>query len=108
MDLIQTHHQGIQVSSSSGDLSSHNMYMEESIIRSNMPNIMPQLDGPTSVHVQRRQPLPVTIRTTISGDGYPDDSGSDSHNDRFHEDRRYPGRRKYHQERVEGHLIERK
>ena len=51
MDIIQTHNQGIQVPSSSGGLSSHSMSMEESIVRSNMPNVMPQLDGPTSVHV---------------------------------------------------------
>ena len=98
-DIIHTHNQGIQVPSSSGGLSSYSMYMEESIVRSNMPNIMPQLDGPTSVHVQRRQPLPITRRTTIPGEGYPDDSDSDSHNNRFCEDRRYPGRRRYHQER---------
>ena len=99
MDIIQTYNQGIQVPSSSGGLSSHSMSMEESIVRSNMPNIMLQLDGPTSVHVQRRQPLPISRRTTIPGDGYPDDSDSDFHNNRFREDRRYPGRRRYHQER---------
>ena len=98
-DIIQTHNQGIQVPSSSDGPSSHSMYMEESIVRSNMPNIMPQLDGPTSVHAQRRQPLPIARRTTIPGDGYPDDSDSDSHNNRFCEDRRYLGRRRYHQER---------
>ena len=49
-DIIQIHNQGIQVPSSSGGLSSHSMSMEESIVRSNMPNIMLQLDGPTSVH----------------------------------------------------------
>ena len=49
MDITQTHNQGIQVPSSSGGLSSHSMSMEESIVRSNMPNVMPQLDGPTSV-----------------------------------------------------------
>ena len=48
-DIIQRHNQGIQVPSSSSRLSSHSMYMEETIVRSNMPNIMPQLDGPTSV-----------------------------------------------------------
>ena len=48
-DIIQTHNQGIQVPSSSGGLSSHSMSMEKSIERSNMPNVMPQLDGPTSV-----------------------------------------------------------
>ena len=57
MDIIQTHNQGIQVPSSSGGLSSHSMYMEESIVRSNMPNIMPQLDGPTSVCVQKKTTL---------------------------------------------------
>ena len=64
-----------------------------------MPNIMPQLDGPTSVRAQRRQPLPITRRTTIPGEGYPDDSDSDSCNNRFCGDRRYLGRRRYHQER---------
>ena len=48
-DIIHTHDQEIQVPSSSGGLSSHSMNMEETIVRSNMPNIMPQLDGPTSV-----------------------------------------------------------
>ena len=96
-DIIHTHNQGIQVPSSCGGLSSHSM--EESIVGSNMPNIMLQLDGPTSVCAQRRQPLPIARRTTISGDGYPDGCDSDSHNNKFHEDRRYLGRRRYHQER---------
>ena len=94
-EIIHAHNQGVQVPSSNGGLSSHSMYMEESIERSNMP----QLDGPTSVRAQRRQPLSITRRTTIPGDGYPDDSDSDSHNNRFCENRRYPGRRRYHQER---------
>ena len=98
-DIIQTHNQGIQVPSSSGGLSSHSMNMEESIVRSNMLNIMLQLDGPISVCAQRRQFLPTARRATIPGDGYPDDSDSDSHNNRFCEDRKYPGRRRHHQER---------
>ena len=98
-DIIHTQNQGIQVPSSSGRLSSHSTYMEETIVRSNMPNIMPQFDGPTSVRVQRRQPLPITRRTTVPGDEYPDDSDSDSHDNRFCEVRRYPGRRRHHQER---------
>ena len=57
------------------------------------------MDCPTSVHARRRQPLPIARRTTIPGDGYPDDSDSDVHNNRFNVDRRYPGRRRYHQER---------
>ena len=43
--------------------------------------------------------MPIARRTTIPGNGYPDDSDSDSHNNRFCEERRYPGRRRYHQER---------
>ena len=95
-DMIHTHSQGIQVPSSSSELSSHNMNVEESMVRPNVPIVMPQLDGPTSVCVQRRQPLPIARRTTISGDGQPDDSDSNSHDNRFCEDRRYPGRRRYY------------
>ena len=86
-DIIHTHDQEIQVPSSSGGLSSHSIHMEESIVRSNIPNIMPQLDGPASVQVQRRQPLLITRRTTVPGDEYPDDNDSDSHNNRFCENR---------------------
>ena len=60
---------------------------------------MPQLDGPTSVCVKRKQPVPVVRRTTIPGEGYPDESNSNSDDNRFCEDRRYPGRRRYYQER---------
>ena len=59
---------------------------------------MPQLDGPASVCMQRRHPLPITRRTTIPGNGFPDDSDSDSHGYKSRENRRYPGRR-YHRER---------
>ena len=49
MDMIWTHNQGIQVPSSHNKLSSYSMHMEESILEPNIPNIMPQLDGLTSV-----------------------------------------------------------
>ena len=39
-----------------------------------MPNTMPQLDGPASVCIQRRQPLSTTRKTTIPGKGFPDDT----------------------------------
>ena len=38
-------------------------------------------------------------RTILSGGGYPDQSDSNSHGNRFREDGRYPGRCKYYQER---------
>ena len=62
------------------------------MVRPQIPTIMPWLDGSTSVHVKRKQPVPVVRRTTIPGEGYPDESDSDSHDNRFCEDRRYPGR----------------
>ena len=34
----------------------------------------------------------------VCKEDHPDDSDSDSHNNRFHENRRYPGKRRYHQE----------
>ena len=44
---------------------------------------MPQLDGPVSVHARRRQPVPEVRRnTTMPGEGYPDESDSDSHDNR--------------------------
>ena len=99
-DIIHAHSKGIQVPFSSSEFSSHNMNIEESMVRPHIPNITPQLDGPASVCVQRKQPVPVVRnKTTIPGEGYPDESDSDSHDNSLREDRRYPGRRRYYQER---------
>ena len=64
-EIIHAYNQGVQVPSPNDGLSSHSTHMEESIERTIMPNIMPQLDGPASVCMQRRHPLPITKRTTI-------------------------------------------
>ena len=104
-EIIHTHNQGVQVPSSSDGFSSYSMHMEESIERFNMPNMMLQLDGPTSVRAQRGQPLPITRRTTIPGSRYPDDSDSDSHNNRFCENRRYLGKKDIIKKEVEDHQI---
>ena len=87
-EIVYAHDQGVQVPTPDGGLSSLSMHTDECIERTVMPNDIPQLDGPASVHAQRRQPLPITRRTTMSGDGFPDnsDSGSRDH-------RRYLGRR---------------
>ena len=61
-DIIHAHSKGIQVPSSSSELSSHNMNIDDSIIRPRIPIIMPQLDGPTSVCVRRKQPVPMVRR----------------------------------------------
>ena len=77
-EIIHAHNQGVQVPLPDGGISSHSTHTEESIERTVMPNIMPQLDGPASVCIQRRQPLPTTRKTTIPGNGFPDDSNSNS------------------------------
>ena len=97
-EIVYAHNQGVQVPTPDGRLSSLSTHTEESIERTVVPNAMPQLDGPASICTQRRQPLPITRRTAIPGDGFPDDSNSDSHNYRPRDIRRYPARR-YHLER---------
>ena len=99
-DIIHAHSKGIQVPSSSSEFSSHNMNIEESMVRPRLPVIMPQLECPASICVRIKQPVPmVRRRTTLPGEGYPDKSDSDSHDNRSHKDRRYPGRRRHYQDR---------
>ena len=98
-DLIHSHNQGVQMPLPNGRISSHSTHMEESIERTIMPNMMPQLDGPASVCMQRRHPLPITRRTAIPDNGFPDDSNSNSHGYRSCENRGHPGGRRYHRER---------
>ena len=97
-EIVHAHNQGVQVPTPDGGLSSLSTHTDEFTERTVMPNIMPQLDGPASVRTQRRQPLPMTRRTTIPGDGFPDDSDSNSHDFRSCGNKRNP-RRRYYQER---------
>ena len=84
IDVDHTHSKGVQVLSSHSDLSSpDNNIIDSSIVRPRIPDIMPQLDGPASVCARRRQPVPeVRRKTIIPGGGYPDESDSDSHDNR--------------------------
>ena len=69
------------------------MNIEEPLRRSQLPIMMPQMDGPASVHAKRKQPIPMIRKgTTLSGGIYADESDSDSHGNRSSEDERYPGR----------------
>ena len=69
-------------------------------VRPHIPDAMLQLDGPLSVHTRRIRPVPEVRRyTTMPGGSYPDESKSDSHDNRSCEGQRYPGRRRYHQDR---------
>ena len=99
-DIIHASSKGIQVPSSSSEFSSHNIDMEEPLRRPQLPSVMPQLDGPTSVHAKRKQPILMHRKETmLSGGRYPDESDSDSHDNRSSKDGQYPGRCRYYQER---------
>ena len=82
--INHAHSKGIQVPSSTSELSSNDMnIVESSLARLHIPDTMPQLDGPLSVHARRRRPVPeVRRKTTIPRGGYPDESESDSHDNR--------------------------
>ena len=98
-DIVHAYTKGIQVPSSSSEISSYDMNTEEPLRRPRLPSMMPQLDGP-AVHAKRKQPiLKIRKGTTLSGGGYPDESDSGSHGNRSSEDGRYPGRLRYYQEK---------
>ena len=83
IDIDCTHSRGVQVPSSHSELSSHDAnIVESSLARPHIPNIMPQLDGPVSVHARRRPVPDVRRKTTMLRGGYPDESDSDSHDNR--------------------------
>ena len=104
-EIVHAHDQGVQVPTPEGELSSSSTHTNEFIERTIMPNVMPQLDGPASIHTQRRQPLPMTERNTIPGDGFPDDCDSNSHGFRSCGNKRNPRRDTIRKE-VEDLLIE--
>ena len=82
-DIDHTHSNDVQVPSSHSELSSpDNINIDDSIAIPHIHDVMPQLGGPASVCV-RRQPVPeVRRKTIIPGGGYPDESNSDSHDNR--------------------------
>ena len=101
IDIDHPHSRGVQVPSCHSELSSpDNNIIESSIARPCIPDKMPQLDGPVSVHARRRRLVPeVQRKTTMPRGGYPDESDSDSHDNRSHEGQRYPGRGRHYQDR---------
>ena len=65
-DIDHTHSKGVQMPSSYSELSTpSNVNVDNSITIPHLPDVMPQLDGPTAVCVRRRQPVPVVRRKTI-------------------------------------------
>ena len=88
IDIEHTHSKGVQVPTSHNDLSSHDTdIVGGPPARPHIPDIMPQLDGPTSI-CARRRPLQESIqrKATMPRGGYPDESDSDSHDNRSHDE----------------------
>ena len=88
IDIDHTHSKGVQVPSSHSELSSHDTdIVVGSLARLHIPDVMLQLDGPISVHARRRRPVPEVRRKAIMPrGGYPDESDSDSHDNRSHDE----------------------
>ena len=102
--MIISNDRDTQMPTSHSGLSSHDTEITGgSPIRTQTVEMIPQLDGPTSVRTRRRivetveTELEIIQRSTvIPGGGYPNESDSDSHdNRRPHERRRPSGRRRY-------------
>ena len=74
----------LRMPTSHGSLSSQEInIIEGSPVRPHTTDIMPQLDGPISVCVRRRPNQEFVRRTAIIPRGrYPDESDSDSHDNR--------------------------
>ena len=85
---------------SHSDISSHDTdIVEGSLARPHIPDIMPQLDGPTSIHARRR-PVEFFQRTATMPRGrHPDESDSNSHDNRSHNEWRHTGRRRHYHDR---------
>ena len=87
IDIEHTHSKGVQVPTSHSELSSHNTdIVGGPSVRPHIPDLMLQLDGPTSICIRRR-PIPEFRRKAIMPrGGYPDESDSDSHDNRSHDE----------------------
>ena len=86
IDIDHTHSKGVQVPTSHSELSSHDTdIVGGPPARPHILDIMLQLDGPTSIHVSRRPVPEVRRKVTMPRGGYPDESDSDSHDNRSHD-----------------------
>ena len=101
-DIMYSHSRDVQMPTSCNGLFSHETdIIGGSPIRPCVTDILPQLDGPTSVCIRRRPEQEFVQRTTtIPRGGYPDESNSDSHNNRRpHDGQRPSGRRRCYHDR---------
>ena len=102
IDIKHIHSKGVKVPTSHSELSSDDIDIGgDASARPRIPDIMPQLDGPTSIHARRRHVQEFIQRTaTMPRGGYPDESDIDSHdNRRSHDEQRHSGRRRHYHDR---------
>ena len=104
IDNLSSNNRDIQMPTSCSGLSSYDTEITGGFpIRTHTTEMIPQLDGPTSVHTRRRisenvrtEQETIQRTTVIPRGGYPDESDSDSHdNRRPHDGQRPSGRRRY-------------
>ena len=109
INILSSHGGDVQLPTFHSGISSHETnIIGGSPVSIRTTDIIPQLDGPISVHIRRRsEQEPIQRTTTIPRGGYPDESDSDSHDNRKpHDGRRPSGRRQYHDRN--GRLSDRK
>ena len=84
IDILSSNDRDIPMPTSCSGISSYEAdIIRGSLIRTHTTDIIPQLDGPTSVHMRRRSEQESIQRTTmLPRGGYPDESDSDSHDNR--------------------------
>ena len=102
INILNGNNRDVQMSTSCSSISSHGTnIIGGSPVRTCATDIIPQLDGPTSVHTRRRPEQELIQRTTIiPRGGYPDESDSNSHNNRRpHDGWRPSGRRRQYHDR---------
>ena len=87
IDVEHTHNKGVQVPTSHSDLSSHDTdIVGDPPARPHIPDIMPQLDDPALIRARRRPVPEFRRKVTMPRGGYPDESDSDSHDNRSHDE----------------------
>ena len=97
LDILCSHSRDVQMPTSCSGISSHETnILGGSPVRPCATDIIPQLDGPTSVHTRRRPEQEFIQRATIiPRGGYPDESDCDPYNNRRpHDGQRPSGRRR--------------
>ena len=102
VDTRYIHSRDVQIPTSHSSISSHETnIIRGSPVRPRATDIIPQLDGPTSVCTRKRPEQEFVQRTTtMPRGGYPDECDSDSHNNmRSYDGRRPSGRRRHYHDR---------